>query len=510
MSRVLVPILGDQLSPAMSALDGLRPDDCVILLAEVMAEASYVGHHKQKIAFIFSAMRHFAAEMRAAGWSVDYVTLDEPGNSGSLGGEVARACQRHGIDRVRVTEPGEWRVLAEMQGWLPAPQIVADTRFLCSHEAFRGWAEGRKMLRMEHFYRLMRRQTGLLMEGEEPAGGRWNFDAENRKPARADLFMPRPLRVAPDAVTAEVRALVAERFPGNFGDLDHFGWPVTRTDAERAAETFMVEALPHFGDYQDAMLKGEKFLWHSVLSPLINVGLLDPLALCQRAERAWREGAAPLNAVEGFIRQIIGWREYVRGIYWREGPDYLHRNALDARRPLPEFYWTGRTNMACVAAAVTQTREDAYAHHIQRLMVTGNFALLAGIDPHALHEWYLAVYADAFEWVEAPNTLGMSQFADDGLLGSKPYAASGAYIDRISDYCGSCRYDVKRKTGKDACPLNALYWHFVDRHAERLSANPRMGPVYRTWGRMAEDKRRALLAQANRFLDHLDREGSDL
>lgn len=348
------------------------------------------------------------------------------------------------------------------------------------------------------------------MEDGAPAGGKWNFDHDNRKRASPDLFMPGPLQCEPDEITHTVLRLVADRFAANFGDLEPFRFPVTRRDARRAAAVFIREALPRFGDFQDAMLSDSKFLFHSVLSPLINVGLLDPLELCRMAEAAWREGRAPLNAVEGFIRQIIGWREFVRGIYWREGRDYVRRNALGADRPLPAMYWTGKTGMACMAAAIGQTREEAYAHHIQRLMVTGNFALLAGVDPHALHEWYLAVYADAFEWVEAPNTIGMSQFADGGLLASKPYAASGAYVDRMSDYCGRCRYAVKQKVGARACPLNALYWDFLARHRDRLATNPRMTQMYATWDRMDEANRQALRAQAAGFLAHLDRAGTDL
>lgn len=510
MPKTIVLVLGDQLTPDIAALRGCRKAETVLLMAEVRTEASYVGHHKKKLAFIFSAMRHYAAEMRAAGWTVDYIALDDPENSGALRYEVQRALERHDASSVRVTEPGEWRVLADMQAWQPAPEIYPDKRFLCSHAEFDAWAADRKSLRMEFFYRHMRRKTGLLMAGDDPEGGQWNFDHDNRKPASVDLFMPRPLRMPPDEITREVLALVEARFPENFGDLEPFGYPVTREDAARAADIFFAEALPKFGDFQDAMLAGEKFLYHSVLSPLLNVGLLDPLDLCRRAEAAYRDGHAPINAVEGFIRQIIGWREYVSGIYWREGPDYVRRNALNATRSLPDFYWTGETRMACMAAAITQTREEAYAHHIQRLMVTGNFALLAGIDPYALHEWYLAVYADAFEWVEAPNTIGMSQFADGGLLASKPYAASGAYIDRMSDYCRSCHYAVKQKTGDTACPFNALYWDFLVRHRDKLGRNPRMSQMYHSWDRMEENRKSELRAHAVKLLARLDAEEAGL
>jgi deoxyribodipyrimidine photolyase-related protein len=279
---------------------------------------------------------------------------------------------------------------------------------------------------------------------------------------------------------------------------------VTPEGAEAEVRRFLKEALPGFGDYQDAMLKGQPLLWHSFLSPYLNIGLLDPLDLCRAVEAEWAAGRAPLNAAEGFIRQIIGWRDYVRGLYDWAGPDYAQRNFLEATRPLPEFYWTGQTRMACLADAIGQTLQLGYAHHIQRLMVTGNYALLAGIDPHEVHLWYLAIYVDAFEWVELPNTLGMSQFGDGGIMASKPYAASGAYIDRMSDYCRGCAYDVRAKTGPKACPMNALYWDFMDRNRDKLENNPRIGMAYRTWDKMAEDQRRALKATAAAHLARLD------
>ncbi|HEX4846589.1 MAG TPA: cryptochrome/photolyase family protein [Novosphingobium sp.] len=502
MSGRLILILGDQLSSTLASLEaGDRARDRV-LMAEVMAEASYVPHHKRKIAFVFAAMRHFAAELRAAGWQVDYVTLDDPANTGTLAGEVQRARTRHALTGVVVTEPGEWRLLEAMRGW-PETELLADDRFLADRHGFADWAEGRKGLRMEHFYRLMRRKTGLLMEGDQPAEGRWNFDAENRKPAAADLLMPRPPRFEPDAITRDVLDLVAARFPDNFGSLDGFAMAVTRADAEAAFAHFLKHGLPQFGAYQDAMLAGQPFLYHAFISPQLNAGLLDPLALCRAVEAEWRAGRVPINSAEGFIRQIIGWREFVRGIYWWRMPGYDRVNALEARRPLPSFYWSANSPMACLRACVEQTRDHAYAHHIQRLMVTGNFALLAGIDPHELHEWYLAVYADAYEWVELPNTVGMSQFADGGRLASKPYAASGAYIDRMSDYCRTCAYDVKAKAGPKACPFNLLYWDFIARHRERLARNPRMAQMVRTWDRFAPEKQEQLGRDAARFLDSL-------
>ncbi|MDX1744009.1 MAG: cryptochrome/photolyase family protein [Ruegeria sp.] len=503
----LLLILGDQLSSDISSLRAGKPNRDIVVMAEVRDEASYVPHHKKKIAFVFSAMRHFAAELEDAGWFVRYVKLDDPDNSGDLPGELTRAVKDHGIDHVLMTEPGEFRLKTNLSDWSRDTQtelvMLDDDRFVASHDEFHDWAEGRKQLRMEYFYREMRRKTGLLMDGDAPEGGKWNYDSQNRKPAKSDLFMPRPLQTEPDAITEEVLNLVEDRFGNNFGTLRPFWFGVTRAEALKALSMFVEQALPRFGDYQDAMLESEPFLYHSVLSLYINAGLLDPLETCERVAQAYHDGHAPLNAVEGYIRQIIGWRDYMRGIYWYSGPEYTQQNFFGAKRPLPDFYWTGRTDMACMAAAIGQTKEEAYAHHIQRLMVTGNFAMLAGIDPHEVHEWYLAVYADAYEWVEAPNVIGMSQFADGGLLGSKPYAASGNYINKMSDHCTNCSYDVKQKTGPEACPFNPLYWDFLLRNEEKLRGNPRLGQVYRTWDKMDEAKKKEYRDSARVFLDGL-------
>ncbi len=498
----LVLVLGDQLTPGLSSLRAADPRDSVVLMAEVRAEASYVRHHKKKIAFLFSAMRHFAGELRSIGWSVDYVRLDDPRNSGSLGGEVERARARHGANEVVVTEPGEWRLMRDMLGW-PDTTLLPDARFIAGPGEFERWAKGRRALRMEYFYREMRRNTGLLMDGDKPCGGRWNFDKDNRRPASFDLLTPEPRRFEPDAITLEVLALTQREFPEHFGDITPFWFAVTRRDAEAAFADFLHHALTGFGDFQDAMLRDSKSLYHAVISLYLNCGLLDPLAVCRAVEAEYRAGRAPLNAAEGFIRQVIGWREYVRGVYWLKMPDYADSNVLCATRPLPQFYWTGETDMACLRACIAQTREEAYAHHIQRLMVTGAFALMAGVDPREIHEWYLIVYADAYEWVETPNTLGLSQYADGGLIASKPYAASGAYIDRMSDYCGACAHDVRAKTGERACPFNLLYWDFIARHRDRFARNPRMTQVVRAYDRFDDARKREIAAEAARFLDAL-------
>lgn len=500
----LVLVLGDQLSPDIAALRQADRSEDLVVMAEVAAEATYVRHHPKKIALVFAAMRKFARSLEADGWNVAYTKLDDPLNSGSIPGELLRRAEEHDTRKVIGTRPGEWRLIEALED-LPLEVVLnEDDRFVASHAEFERWADGRKQLRMEYFYREMRRKTGLLMNGSEPAGGKWNYDHDNRKPASSDLFAPAPLWFEPDDTVREVLDLVLRQFPDNFGALSSFGYATDRAQAEAVLDHFIDNALPRFGDFQDAMLTENRFLYHALISAYLNIGLLDPLTVCRRVETAWKEGRAPINAAEGFIRQIIGWREFVRGIYFQEGPGYTQRNALDHNRDLPPMFWGAKTKMACMESVVRQTRDEAYAHHIQRLMVTGNFALLAGLDPMQVHEWYLSVYVDAFEWVEAPNTLGMSQFADGGVFASKPYVSSGNYINRMSDYCGSCSYSVKDKTGHQACPFNLLYWHFLVRHRNRFERNPRMAQMYRTWDRMTEHRRATVFENAQEFLEEMN------
>ena len=500
----LVLVLGDQLTPSIAALKAADMDRDIVVMAEVAAETGYVAHHPKKIAFVLSAMRKFAARLQADGWRVCYTRLDDEDNAGSIGGELLRRAEEHGAKEVLATEPGEWRLIEALRDHPLTLHIQQDDRFICSHSEFETWAEGRKSLRMEYFYREMRKKTGLLMDGDDPAGGAWNFDSDNRKSPPKGLEGPEPPRFEPDGVVRQVLDLVEARFSENFGKLRPFRFATDADEAETALDHFIAHALPCFGDYQDAMVRGQDLLFHSLLSPYMNVGLLDPLEVCRRVEAAWQAGDVPINAAEGFIRQIIGWREYVRGIYFLEGPDYTSRNALDHTRKLPALYWGGETRMRCLRECVDVTRREAYAHHIQRLMVTGNFALLAGVDPGAVHEWYLEVYADAYEWVEAPNTIGMSQFADGGIIASKPYVSSGNYIAKMSDYCKSCTYGVTVKTGEGACPFNLLYWHFLIRHRERFEDNPRMAQMYRTWERMDAEKRETVLSEAEAFLERME------
>ena len=504
-------VLGDQCSDTLSALSDLVPGD-VVLLSEVMDECTYVKHHAKKIVLVLSAMRHFAAALRARDVQVDYIALDDPENTGSLRGEMLRAVARHRPTRVVATEAGEYRLAEDMRHWHEASGVETDirddTRYLCRIQEFRAWAKDKDprggAFRMEFFYREMRRRYGLLMEGDGPAGGRWNFDAENRKPPPRDLRGPPVPQFPPDAITTAVMELVAARFPDHFGDVDGFALPVTAADAQAALFDFITMRLPLFGDWQDTMKAGESTLYHALLSTSLNTGLLDPLEACRAAEAAWRSGLVPLNAVEGFIRQIIGWREFVRGVYWLGMPEYGRLNGLGATRKLPWFYWSGETRMNCMHHAITDTKRHAYAHHIQRLMVTGNFALLAGLDPDEVDEWYLVVYADAYEWVEMPNVRGMALHADGGIMGSKPYASSGAYINRMSDYCKGCAYDVKASVGPRACPFNALYWDFIARHADRFAQNNRMAMPVRTLSKMSEDRVTELREQAAGFLARMD------
>lgn len=505
--RRLLPVFGDQLSPRLSSLRDADPAQDVLLLAEVMSEASYVPHHPRKIALIFSAMRHFAAEMREFGFQVRYRTLDDPQNQGSLPAEIAFWTRYLGAREVRLTETGEWRLEQALRMLDLAVPVFwhGDDRFLCSRAAFARWAGSRTELRMETFYRGMRRRHGWLMAGpDEPCGGVWNLDKDNRKALPKDHSVPEPFSCPPDAVTQEVLELVGQRFAHHYGRLEGFDYPVTRADAERLWQHFLHTGLRDFGSYQDAMARGEPYLHHARISAALNIGLLDLRQLCADVDAAYREGRVPLNSAEGFLRQLIGWREYVHGVYWLRMPEYRELNALGNTRALPAFYWTGDTRMACMREAIGQTLELGYAHHIQRLMVTGNFALLAGIAPQTIGEWYLAVYLDAFEWVELPNTQAMVMHADGGYLASKPYCASGQYIRRQSDYCKGCHYQVAQALGDRGCPFNALYWHFLIRHRERFAHYPRMLNLYRNLDRQAPERQQALWRRGEELLARLD------
>jgi deoxyribodipyrimidine photolyase-related protein len=505
----LVVVLGDQLDPRSRAFDGFDARLDRVWMAEVLAESTHVPSHKARTALFLAAMRHFRDELRARGITVEYRELGQHA-AGTLGEALAVDLRRLQPERVVMVPAGEYRVGAEIGAAVAdaglALELAPDDHFFIAPEAFAGWAHGRKELRLEYFYRWMRRRTGILMDGDEPAGGRWNFDAENRGAfgAAGPGWLPSPAAFPPDAITRVVMDVVERELPGNPGQLDAFDWPVTRTQALAALDDFVTNRLAQFGRWQDAMWRGEPWLYHSRIAAALNLKLLNPREACDTAERAWRDGRAPLDAVEGFIRQVLGWREYVRGIYWREMPSYVERNALGAVHALPTFFWTGETDLACLRETIGQTLALGYAHHIQRLMVTGLFALLWGVRPEEVHQWYLSVYVDAVEWVELPNTLGMSQYGDGGLLASKPYVATGKYIARMSNYCAGCRYRPDRAHGDDACPYTTLYWDFLARHRERFAGHPRLALQVRNLDRLSSDERGAIAARAAELRRTLD------
>ena len=501
--RHLVVILGDQLDLQSSALTDFDATQDVVWMAEVAEESTHVWSAKQRIAVFLSAMRHFAQSLREQGLPVDYTRLEAPDNAGTLALELGKAITLLQPKAMVMSAPGDWRVLQSLRAVAKehalALDLRDDTHFFSTVREFAGYAEGKKQVRLEYWYRELRRKHDILMDGKAPVGGQWNFDADNREAfgKAGPPPVPPPSRFAPDSITQEVLALVETRFADHPGSLHSFAWPVTRPQALAALQTFIAHRLPLFGKYEDAMWAGEVWLYHSHLSHALNLKLLNPREVVQAAVDAYRNGSAPLAAVEGFVRQILGWREYVRGIYWLHMPEYLERNALNAQAALPAWYWTGQTDMACLKDAITQTLAHGYAHHIQRLMVTGLYALLLGVKAQEVHTWYLSVYVDAVEWVELPNTLGMSQFGDGGLMASKPYVASGKYIQRMSNYCTGCKYDPAQSTGPRACPFTTLYWDFLMRHEPALKQNPRMAMQLKNLGRLDTTARESIAAQAN-------------
>lgn len=504
--RTLAVVLGDQLDHDSAALRGLDPDRDAVLMMEVEDESRHVPSHKQRTVLFLSAMRHFALELMDRGLRVRYVRLDMPGNSQSFDGEVRRAAELLSPERVVLVRPGEHRVTAMAEAWaedLDAEvDILEDDHFLCSRERFGAWAEGRKELTLEYFYREMRRELGVLLTEEgKPVGAAWNFDKDNRERFKVTPRPPTPYRARPDEVTREVMALVERRMGDLPGRLESFHWPVTRAEALRALRKFIDERLPRFGKYQDAMWTEQRVLYHSAISPALNLKLLRPREVYEAAVEAHEAGKAPLNSVEGFVRQVIGWREFIRGVYEFEGENYGDRNSLGQEGALPEFYWTGETDMHCLADSLGQVLDEGYGHHIQRLMVTGNFALISGVSPRAITDWYLGMYVDAVDWVTTPNTLGMAMHADGredgkGVVGTKPYAASGKYIQRMSNYCEHCRYDPGKREGEDACPFGVFYWDFLIRNRERFAKNQRMAMILKNVDRIDKDTRTALTVSA--------------
>jgi deoxyribodipyrimidine photolyase-related protein len=503
--RHLVLVLGDQLDAASAAFDGFDTERDAVWMAEAHEESTHVWSTKPRIAMFLAAMRHFRDKLRRRGCGVVYHELDPRDRASRLDSRLAVTVRRLKPEQLVVLEPGDHRVRQALQRRAEELgvrlAIRTDGHFLGTIDRFNDWAEGRRQLRLENFYRMMRRATGVLMDGDEPVGGAWNFDADNRKSfaSSGPDDVPAPRWFAPDAVTRRVIDLVNETFTDHPGTLDHFDWPVTPKQAHAALDDFVEHRLRGFGDYQDAIWTGEPYLYHSRLSSAMNLHLLDPRQVIEAVQDAYVQGRAPINAAEGFIRQILGWREYVRGVYWRFMPEYAQRNALGADRDLPGFYWTGETDMACLRDAIGQTLDFGYAHHIQRLMVTGLYAMLLGVHPRQVHEWYLAVYVDAVEWVELPNVLGMSQYADGGVMASKPYAATGKYIQRMSNACARCRYDPAKATGEDACPFTTLYWDFLARHRRKLERNTRMSLQVRNLDRKSDSEVRTIRQRARQI-----------
>lgn len=492
--RTLLVLFGDQLNHNAAALRGLDPDQDAILLMEVCEEATHVPSHAHRTILFLSAMRHFADDLIEAGFRVRYVHLDDDGNTGNFHHEFSRAIEALEPSSVVCIRPGEWRVMEMVEDWQDAFDgqflIEEDDHFFSSPAHFASWADTRKSLVLEHFYRSMRKEFSLLIDDEkEPLGGQWNFDRENRKPFKSETDdLPAPLRFDPDAITQDVIRLVASTFPGAPGDPETFAWPVTRADAMKVKRDFIKNRLGHFGTYQDAMVQGAPWMYHSLLSPMLNLKLLDPREVVEAAIKAYHANDAPINAVEGFVRQIVGWREFIRGVYWLEGPEYANRNSLDQHGSLPELYWTADTDMNCMHQCVSEVIAHGYGHHIQRLMVTGNFALIAGVHPREISDWYLGMYVDAIDWVTLPNTLGMVMHADGGIVGTKPYAAGGNYISKMSDYCKDCIYDPKSRVGDDACPFTTLYWDFLSRNRTRFSSNHRMTLALKNLDRFDKDE----------------------
>lgn len=491
--RHLVVILGDQLNADSQAFDDFDPATDRVWMAERRGESTHVWSTKPRIAIFLAAMRHFASDIEAKGYPLDYTTLDAAGDD-DLVAYLGQALERLRPQRLVIVRPGEHRlregIKAEARRCGVEYVERPDRHFLCAVDDFSRWAKGKTQLRMEHFYRWMRKRLGILLDGDKPVGGKWNFDADNRGSfgREGPGWVPKPKGFTPDAITREVVELVEARFADHAGSLAAFDWPVTRSAALEALDDFLDHRLAAFGHWQDAMWTGETWLYHARLSSSLNLRLLTPREVVDAALQRFANDEVSLSSVEGFIRQIVGWREFVRGVYWMAPDRLLRSNALGASAALPAFYWTGDTTMNCLREVITQTLDTGYAHHIQRLMVTGNFALLLGVEPFQVHEWYLAVYVDAVEWVEAPNTLAMSQFADGGRMVSKPYAASGRYIDRMSDYCAGCAFDPADATGDRACPFTTLYWDFLDRHRARFWNHPRAAMQWRSLDRLPADK----------------------
>jgi deoxyribodipyrimidine photolyase-related protein len=500
-------IFWDQLSFNLPSIRDIKKND-IVLMCELREYFFSILHHKKKIAFILASMRSFACELSKKGINVRYVKLED--SYLNLNDEIERAVKELGADSVIFTKASEYdyylKLVSISKNIGVDVEIREDDRFLCSISEFSDWANGRKELRMEYFYRQMRKKYSILVDDKNiPEGGKWNYDEENRNPASGEIRSPKRISHKKSEILSKVLELVEREFSKNFGNLNPFFYAINSEEANIELDHFIETLLPHFGEYQDIMIEGEAYLYHSLISSYLNIGLLSPIEVCRKAETAYKEGKAPLNSVEGFIRQILGWREYIRGIYWHFMPNYRDMNFLEARQKLPMFYWNGKTNMNCIKEAVSHTIEHAYSHHIQRLMITGNFALLAGFDVAEVQEWYLSVYSDAFEWVEMPNTLGMALFGDGGIVASKPYAASGKYINRMSNFCKNCKYDPEILIGENACPFNSLYWNFISKNENKLKNIQRLAYVFSTYNKFSESKKNDIKSQAELYLEKISK-----
>lgn len=510
-ARNLILVFGDQLDSGSAAFDGFDTGEDAVLMMEVKEEATYIPQHKIRLAFFFAAMRHFAADLEDRGYTVHYAKLDEPNNRGGFAAEIARWTNKTRPQRIICVRPGDYRVLNSVQKAAQdlscELEVRPDRHFISTVDDFKAFARGRKSLIMETFYRGMRRSHDILMTGKDPVGGKWNFDQDNRgafgKKGPPEIKPPRSFQ--PDQTTRDVIKLVEREFADSPGRLENFDYPVTHAQALAALRDFLQHRLAHFGTYQDAMATDRPYLYHSRLSCVLNLHLLDPRKAIEGAISAFRDKSAPINSVEGFVRQILGWREFVRGVYWLKMPEYAQMNALDADLPMPAFMWSAETEMNCIHQCVQQLIDCAYAHHIQRLMVMGLFALLLGVRPFEVHQWHLSMYADAVDWVSLPNVLGMSQYGDGGIIGTKPYAASGSYINKMSDYCADCIYEPQQSTGANACPFTALYWDFLLRNRNRLKNNPRMGLQFRNLDRKSDADRKKIREEAERLKSDLTR-----
>lgn len=521
--RNLVLILGDQLDEASSAFDGFEPERDVVLMVEALEESTHVWSHKIRTTLFLSAMRHFAEHLRQRGWRVDYRALDTHGDK-TLGDGLCAAIGEHQPQHLIGVEPGDLRVRQQLEGAIksiatnptaahgtgiksfkPFLEWREDKHFLCSLPQFRKWAGTSASLRMEFFYRTMRKQYKVLMTGDDPVGGQWNFDADNRKSfgKAGPQNVPKAVAYPPDAITQGVIKLVNHHFAAHPGQLEDFNWPVTREQAQLALGDFIANRLPQFGPHEDAMWTHLDFGWHSLLSSSLNLKLLSPLEVVLAAEAAYQKHGLDLASVEGFIRQILGWREFMRGVYFLDMPALKTANHYGHTNPLPQWYWTGNTHMNCMKQCIGQTLKNGYSHHIQRLMVTGMFGVTAQISPQALCDWYLAVYVDAVEWVELPNTAGMALFANGGRFTSKPYVASGAYVKRMSNYCGGCKYEPETRVGPSACPMTTLYWNFLDQHETTFASNPRTALMVKNLQRMTPELRAGVRQRAGEMLADL-------